>query len=156
MSGWVKPAIQVLQSGCGGCLPVVTREEEAPTPPSEEVRFLVAHPQCWSVSLEKFVGVFGGCSGAGGQTPRPLGDGVPGNASSLQFHERQTATTPSVSVEPSKGAGVVRLLATGTDPEVREVAITPAVRTSHICFDHVDLVEVFKPRPSVMVSVPKF
>ena len=42
------------------------------------------------------------------------------------------------------------------DPEVREVAITPAVRAALTWLDQVDLVEVFKPRASVMKSVPKF
>ena len=42
------------------------------------------------------------------------------------------------------------------DPPVREVAITPAVRAALAWLDQVDLVEVFKPRASVMKSVPKF
>ena len=42
------------------------------------------------------------------------------------------------------------------DPQVGEVAITPAVRAALAWLDQVDLVEVFKPRASVMKSVPKF
>ena len=42
------------------------------------------------------------------------------------------------------------------DPQVREVAITLAVRAALAWLDQVDLVEVFKPRASVMKSVPKF
>ena len=42
------------------------------------------------------------------------------------------------------------------DPEVREVTVTPAVRAALMWLDEVDLVEVFKPRASVMKSVPKF
>ena len=42
------------------------------------------------------------------------------------------------------------------DPPVREVAITPAVRAAFAWLDQVDLVEVFKPRASVMKSVPRF
>ena len=41
-------------------------------------------------------------------------------------------------------------------PEVREVAITPAVRAVLAWLDQLDLVEKFKPRASVMKSVPKF
>ena len=42
------------------------------------------------------------------------------------------------------------------EPEVREVIMTPAVRAALAWLVHVDLVEVFQRRASVMKSVPKF